>query len=76
MYRCTRPGCRWQAIAPTEQAAREQYVDHLLDEHVTEVEADIPEGMVQIKLGADEEWRTVTPEEAHQLHQDHHGDED
>lgn len=71
MMRCHHPGCRWQAIAPSAALAREQYLQHLVDAHAEQVEADIPEGMVQVKVGDDDEWRTVTPEEARRLHDDH-----
>lgn len=67
MVRCHYPGCAWQAIAPSTAAAREQYLQHVVDEHAREVDVDIPEGMVQVKVG-DDEWRTVTPEEARRLH--------
>lgn len=66
--RCYHPGCRWQSIAPSLPAAREQYVEHLVDEHVREVDAEVPEGMVQVRFGEDDEWRTVTREEARRLH--------
>ncbi|WP_158056176.1 hypothetical protein [Halorussus halophilus] len=70
--RCEKPGCRWTAIAPSSAAAREQYREHLKDEHTTEVDAEIPEGMVQVKV--DGEWKTMTPEEAKSFHEDGHGD--
>ncbi|MFB6074159.1 MAG: hypothetical protein ABEJ89_04025 [Haloarculaceae archaeon] len=74
MVYCSHPGCGWQSIAPSEAAAWDQYAEHLVAEHADEVEADIPEGMVQIKLGPDEEWVTATVEEAHQLHDEVHGE--
>jgi predicted small metal-binding protein len=75
MYRCKRPGCGWQSIAPSEEAAFDQYVEHLVEEHAERVDADVPEGMVQVRFGESDEWRTVTPEEAHRLHREHHGGE-
>lgn len=68
MLRCTQAGCRWVAIAPSEEAAREEYERHIREEHVTSVDADIPDGMVQVKV--DDEWTTMTPEEARSLHDD------
>ncbi|MFC7047349.1 hypothetical protein ACFQH6_19755 [Halobacteriaceae archaeon GCM10025711] len=66
------PGRLWLAgHRPSEQAAREQYRAHLRDAHIQEVDADIPDGMVQVQVD-DGEWRTVTPEEAHRLHAAHH----
>lgn len=73
MYHCTRSDCGWRSIAPSEEAAFDQYVDHLMGEHASYVEADIPEGMVQVRFGEDDAWVTVTPEEAHRLHREHHG---
>lgn len=73
MTRCSRPGCGWRAIAPSREAAAEQYAKHLVEEHTAEEEADIPDGMVQIRFGDGEEWRTVTLEEAKRLHALHHG---
>jgi predicted small metal-binding protein len=72
MYRCPRPECGWQAIAPSDAAAKEQYMEHLVDEHTKEVDADIPDGMVQVKLGAQGEWVNVTLEEAKRLHEQYH----
>lgn len=74
MVRCPRTGCRWQSIAPSEEAARTQYAKHLVAEHTTEVDAEIPDGMVEVRLGEDDEWRLMTVEEAKALHEDHHGD--
>ncbi|WP_132059546.1 hypothetical protein [Halorussus amylolyticus] len=68
MLRCDQPGCRWTAFAPSETAAREQYRDHLADAHVEEVDAEIPEGMVQVRI--DGEWQTVTPDEAKSLYEE------
>lgn len=70
--RCHRPGCSWEAIAPSRAAAREQYAEHLVEAHATTVEADVPEGMVQVKSGDADEWTTVTVEEARRLHGEHH----
>lgn len=67
MLRCSRLGCGWQAIAASRQAAAEQYARHLAEAHSTEVSADIPDGMVQVRAG-DDEWQTVTIEEAKRLH--------
>lgn len=72
MYRCSRPGCGWQSFAPAAEAAREQYVEHLVSAHTVEVDAEVPEGMVQLRL--DDEWVTVTPEEARALHRERHGE--
>lgn len=74
MLRCSHPDCGWQAIAPSEAAAWDQYGRHLVDAHARTVDADIPEGMVQIKLQEDDEWITATVEEAQRLHDSVHGD--
>lgn len=67
MKQCSRPGCRWQALAPSSAAEREQYLDHLVDAHTQEVDAEVPEGMVQVHVG-DDEWVTVSLDEANELH--------
>lgn len=74
MYRCERPGCGWQSIAPSADAAFDQYVEHLVAEHAEQVDADVPDGMVQVRLDGDGEWLTVTPAEARRLHRERHGD--
>lgn len=74
MLRCSHPGCAWQAIAPSAEAASEQYAEHLVTEHAKTVDVDIPDGMVQVKLEADGEWITTTPEEARELHDAAHHD--
>ncbi|MFB6183605.1 MAG: hypothetical protein ABEI96_03535 [Haloarculaceae archaeon] len=76
MFRCTRPGCGWQAIAASEAAARDQYLRHLVGEHTTEVDADVPDGKVQVRYGDREEWLTVTLEEAKRLHEAYHAGDD
>jgi predicted small metal-binding protein len=75
MFRCPTPGCGWRAIAPSEAAAREQYAEHLIAAHAEPVEADIPEGMVQVRVGEDDEWRTMTFEQATAFHEAVHGDD-
>ena len=72
MLHCEHPNCGWTAIAPSERVARERYVDHLLDEHTREVDAEIPEGTVQVKVGDDDEWTTVPLEEARQIREEFH----
>ncbi|UVE49623.1 DUF1059 domain-containing protein [Haloferax larsenii] len=72
MKRCSHPGCSWQAIAPSADAAMAQYAEHLVEAHAKTVEADIPDGMVQIKLQEDGEWITTTFEEARELHDSFH----
>ncbi len=74
MLCCSHPGCSWRAVAPSRDAAWDQYAEHLVGEHARTVDADIPEGMVQVRFGTDEEWVTTTPEEAHRLHDDIHGE--
>lgn len=71
--RCRYDGCGWHAVAPSAAAARDQYAAHVVDEHATEVEADVPDGMVQVRAAEDDEWVTVTPERAKELHDDHYG---
>lgn len=74
--RCPRPDCGWHAVAPSEAAAREQLAEHVVAEHAREADPDetIPEGMVQVRVGEDDEWKTVTVEEAKALHEAHHDD--
>jgi predicted small metal-binding protein len=74
MVRCAHPGCSWRPIAPSEDAAWSQYAEHLVEEHTRTVEADVPEGMLQVKLTEDDEWMTVTVEQARRLHDVVHGD--
>jgi hypothetical protein len=71
---CPNADCSWRAIAPSTDAAREQYARHVLEEHAREVDADIPEGKVQVKLHPDGEWFTTTRAVAKRLHDDVHGD--
>ncbi|EJN60430.1 hypothetical protein [Halogranum rubrum] len=68
MLQCSRPGCGWQAFAPSAAAAREQYLIHLVEAHATDVDAEIPDGMVQVHVG-DGEWMTVSFDEATELHE-------
>lgn len=42
-----------------ETAAFEQYVEHPVAAHATEVETDIPDGMMQVRFG-DGERQTMT----------------
>lgn len=74
MLQCSHPGCGWQAVAPSKRAAWDTYAEHLVTEHARGVEATIPEGMVQVKLGADSEWTTVSTEEARELHEGLNGE--
>ncbi|WP_266076935.1 hypothetical protein [Haladaptatus caseinilyticus] len=69
MIRCSQRECGWVAVAPSEQAAWRQYESHLLREHVetVEMEMDIPDGYVQVRTD-DDEWETMTPEEARQFY--------
>jgi len=67
MIRCPDPDCGWQAIAPSDDAARDQYAAHLVDAHTESVDAEVPEGMVQVRVG-DGEWRTMTAEQATTFH--------
>lgn len=60
-------------MAPTEAAGVRQLATHVVTEHATEVDAEVPEGMVQVKLDAESEWLTVTPAEAQALHDRVHG---
>lgn len=76
MIRCSYDGCRWQSIAPSEEAAQEQYATHLVEAHTTEVDAEIPDGMVQVKMDAADDWRTMTPEQAAAFHRAVHEADD
>jgi hypothetical protein len=55
-------------------AAEEALAEHVVREHATEVDADVPEGMVQVRVG-DGEWRTMTPAAARAYHESLHADE-
>jgi predicted small metal-binding protein len=74
MVQCSYSDCSWQAIAPSEEAAWKQYAEHIVDDHARTVDAEIPDGMVQIKLERGGEWITTTTEDARQLHDAVHGD--
>lgn len=74
MLTCSHPGCSWRALAPSEDAALDRYAEHLVAEHARTVDADIPEGMIQVKLDGEDDWITTTVEEADALHRDEHDD--
>ncbi len=67
MIQCSQQGCGWVAIAPSKQSARRQYEDHILSEHVTTVEAEVPDGHVQVRTD-DGEWKTITKEQAREFY--------
>ena len=71
MLRCSHHGCSWQAIAPSEDAAWDQYAEHLVAEHSETVDVDVPDGMVQVRF-RDDDWITVTFDEARRLHKNVH----
>lgn len=71
--RCRHDDCGWHAIAPSDPAARKQYAEHIVAEHAHEVDADVPEGMVEVHV--DGEWHTVTPAAAKVLHDEWFGHE-
>lgn len=75
MIRCSRPGCRWQAVAASRDGATDQFAEHLVDAHATVHEGTVPEGMVQVRFDGGEEWLTMTVEDAIVLHALRH-DED
>lgn len=68
MVRCSHEDCGWGAIAASRAGARRQYAEHLLAEHTQEVDATVPEGKVQIRVG-DGEWETMTVEQARSFHE-------
>lgn len=68
MVRCSYNECSWQSIAPSSDAAWRQYAEHIVAEHGRTVDAEIPDGMVQVKLERDGEWITTTIQEAKKLH--------
>jgi predicted small metal-binding protein len=72
MVHCTHPGCGWQAIAPSQPAAQKQYAEHLVAAHATETDADIPDGKVEVRVDEDDEWRTMTFEQAKAFHEGLH----
>lgn len=74
MVRCSHPGCSWRSIAPSEDAAWTQYAEHLVEEHARAVDAEVPDGMVQIKRDDESEWMTVTFDEARNIHDALHDD--
>jgi len=59
-------------MAPTAAAGRRQLAEHLVAEHTDSVDAEVPEGKVQVSLDG-EEWVTVTVEEARRLHREFYG---
>ncbi|KZN26361.1 hypothetical protein A4G99_21400 [Haladaptatus sp. R4] len=67
MIRCSQADCGWVAIAPSERAALNQYEAHLLETHVETVEAEIPDGYVQVRT-EDGEWKTMRAEDAREFH--------
>ena len=69
MVHCTHDDCGWHAIAPSPAAAKRQYATHLVEEHASEVDADIPDGKVQVRIDEDDEWRTMTFEQAKTFHE-------
>lgn len=69
MIRCDL--CEWFTVA-SGLPGEHQYREHIKEEHIEEVDADIPEGMVQVKIRG--EWVTLTPEEAREVTR-HGGDE-
>ena len=74
MLQCPHTGCRWHAIAPSKNVALRRYAEHIVDEHSTAVDADVPEGMVQVRLRRDGPWITTTRERARELHDALHED--
>ncbi|MFB6188770.1 MAG: hypothetical protein ABEI57_02700 [Halapricum sp.] len=76
MIRCPHPGCVWQSIAASQAGARQQYADHLVEAHADRVEADIPDGMVQVRVDEEDDWRTMTPEQARAFHRGVHETDD
>lgn len=44
-----------------------QYAAHIVSSHTTEVAADIPDGMVQLKFGPADGWITVPVDDAMEL---------
>lgn len=73
MRRCPYPDCGWRAIAAGPDGASEQVAAHVTAEHLSVVEADIPEDAVEVHL--DGEWRTVTREAALRLARDDRSEE-
>lgn len=74
MIRCSHDDCAWRSIAPSREAARRSYSEHLVSEHARSVDVEVPAGMVQIRLEADGAWITTTLEEARELHRSVHRD--
>lgn len=62
MLACPEDDCGWQAVAPSRRAALAQLAEHLVAEHGTVVDADVPEGTVQVRQNG--EWTTVPVEDA------------
>lgn len=75
MIRCTQPGCRWQAIAASREAAEAQLDEHLREEHLEDVPAELPEGVVQVKVDEDDDWQTLTLEDVDRLFEDARSDD-
>jgi predicted small metal-binding protein len=64
--RCSHDGCGWQTIAASAAGARRQYAKHLVEAHTEQVDAEVPEGKVQVRVG--DEWETMTVEQARSYH--------
>lgn len=63
-------GCGWRRITPTAAVARRLKAEHVAEVHARHVDADIPEGRVQVRL--DDTWITTTTARARDLHDDLH----
>lgn len=74
MVRCSYEACPWQSIAPSDSAAQKQLAKHVVERHGVQVDADVPDGKVQVRFADDGEWQTVTAAEAKRLHEERHDD--
>jgi predicted small metal-binding protein len=63
MITCPHPDCGWQAIAPSERVAHEQYASHVVEVHGEVVDVEVPDGTIEVKHDADDEWQRIPVEE-------------
>lgn len=63
MITCPHRECGWQAIAPSERAARRKYASHVVEAHGKSVDAEIPEGTIEVKHDGDDEWEQIPVED-------------
>lgn len=76
MITCPHPDCGWQAIAPSERVAHEQYASHVVEVHGDVVDVEVPDGTIEVKHDADDEWQRIPVEELSDATEDTEEDND